>query len=702
MTWTNQPAALATNYDTLEHTGTSTTNFEVDFTDMVNGWKNYEYLNYGIILRWYNDGSGGSASAKSFYSSDYSADTTKRPRLIITYVVPEVDTIYPDKDAMINSAAPTTNYGSYSYFTAARVTNIKVPYTYRSLIQTTLGNVPSGSKIIAANLYLDGVTHAGSNASYLKRITGSWDETTITWNTILSTTTTGQISIPASTSSSQNYIVWVKDFFQGWLDGDYSNNGLYLYLQDESVTGANALQFASSDYATQSMRPFIIVSYVPPISITSSSTSVNLADTTTGGAEIDISGGISPYEILWSNGDTADSISNLWSGQYHFTITDVLDTVYYDSLYVLNDAVWTNLTSAEINSDTIVSTDHATGWNSGASSRNRLKTNEEGLVKYKVIESNYSSVDRYLGLAEIDDGPGTANIDYAIFFDNDKAKIYENGSLISNTGTYTVNDIFYLKRESGKIRYYKNTTMLREVSTDVSKELIIDVSFYNTGSYFANIESSFTDFPLLSINTSSIENIYDYHVIGNGIDETLTCGTKEIFWMDRILPDSTEIFDIEMVEEGEDTVFFKFDMNSDYVISDLRILIDSAGIIDTIYVDSSFFQIINNSELALYQDDTSDLKENIIPIYPLLESGLLLSPNGDSNYDTMVVFGTEDVTDYSFTVFDMEDNTIFTTTNKSQSWNGRDGSQQLVDPGTYKFEIEADNQVMTGLFLVEY
>src|SRR5690554_8199250 len=41
-----------------------------------------------------------------------------------------------------------------------------------------------------------------------------------------------------------------------------------------------------------------------------------------GSATVNPSGGVVPYSVLWSTGDTGNSISNLIAGQYSVTITD--------------------------------------------------------------------------------------------------------------------------------------------------------------------------------------------------------------------------------------------------------------------------------------------------------------------------------------------------------------------------------------------
>ena len=58
----------------------------------------------------------------------------------------------------------------------------------------------------------------------------------------------------------------------------------------------------------------------PTIDLTvNNASSATAAD---GSASITISGGISPYEVLWSNGSTENSVSGLTPGSYSVMVTD--------------------------------------------------------------------------------------------------------------------------------------------------------------------------------------------------------------------------------------------------------------------------------------------------------------------------------------------------------------------------------------------
>ena len=179
------------------------------------------------------------------------------------------------KDAVVlNYSAGTyntTNYGDtkdfYSWSWTWEGGN---PVDERSLIQFDLSTMPKGAKIISANLtlYADNFTGinikghnrvSNSNASYLKRITSSWEENKVTWNTQPSTTSINQITLPKSTSGGQDYVVNVTSHVADMYQNPDSNHGFMLQLIKEMRYAG--LFFASSDHPNPALRPKLEIRY---------------------------------------------------------------------------------------------------------------------------------------------------------------------------------------------------------------------------------------------------------------------------------------------------------------------------------------------------------------------------------------------------------------------------------------------------------
>jgi len=174
----------------------------------------------------------------------------------------EVVSLFPDKDAYVISLNPNTNKGASTVIMAAAWTSGGTTFYERSFIHFNLVSIPENAVITGATLQLNNAvglsygTQYGENGSYLQRVNSSWSETTITWNNQPPATSTGQVVLPKSTSTTQNYIVDITAFVQGWVNGTFANNGVLLKLQNEAKY--RRMYFRSSEHA---LSPVLKVSY---------------------------------------------------------------------------------------------------------------------------------------------------------------------------------------------------------------------------------------------------------------------------------------------------------------------------------------------------------------------------------------------------------------------------------------------------------
>jgi len=81
VTWNTQPGNNSQYAAFLENSRTPVQNYEVDITDIVQGWINGEYENHGLLLMLQNE---ASTASLSFGSSDYS-NSAKHPKVNIAY-----------------------------------------------------------------------------------------------------------------------------------------------------------------------------------------------------------------------------------------------------------------------------------------------------------------------------------------------------------------------------------------------------------------------------------------------------------------------------------------------------------------------------------------------------------------------------------------------------------------------------------------
>jgi len=179
--------------------------------------------------------------------------------------------------AEISSNQPALNFDGSAYqdFDDAQWTSGGTPFESRGLLKYNLSAIPVGSLIVSASLSLYADTassqsypgqpmYGTSNASYISRVTSAWNPATVTWNTQPTASTTGQILLPQSTSSLENYLnIDISSFAQAWVDTPGSNYGIVLKLITQNYY--NCMLFCSSGYRVTSKRPKLEICYIPTV-----------------------------------------------------------------------------------------------------------------------------------------------------------------------------------------------------------------------------------------------------------------------------------------------------------------------------------------------------------------------------------------------------------------------------------------------------
>lgn len=217
--------------------------------------------------------------------------------------------------------------------------------------------------------------------------------------------------------------------------------------------------------------------------------------TTAGEIDIAISGGIPPYTVSWNNGIyLVEDLTNIEPGVYDLEITDSIGDIKTVSYNVLYHIEWENMTLVSYDevSKTLQCTRSGGGWNaSGASSVNRLNSNTDGFVEYVIHQTGYRP--RMFGLTK-DNSPNSSysTIDYAWYVIGGNLQIYESGSNRGNFGSSTSGLNLKVAREGNVIKYYKDGIEVRQVSTDATKEMVVDVALYNNGGELKDVLSSFS------------------------------------------------------------------------------------------------------------------------------------------------------------------------------------------------------------------
>ena len=140
------------------------------------------------------------------------------------------------------------------------------------LMRFIVDDIPVGSEIVSATLYLysdpsqtsthsieSNCTTSGSNACYVERVTEPWDDLTVTWNTMPTSTTEGRLLLPISTSITENIEINITNMVQKWVNNPSNNYGVKFFLQTESPYRARS--YASMEHSNTLIRPKLIISY---------------------------------------------------------------------------------------------------------------------------------------------------------------------------------------------------------------------------------------------------------------------------------------------------------------------------------------------------------------------------------------------------------------------------------------------------------
>lgn len=161
-------------------------------------------------------------------------------------------------------------------------------------------NVPAGSGLVLTWDSIRDISCAGGSDGYLQpMVSGGTAPYSFSWNTNSSTPSLGNLS-------AGTYILTVTDAF-----GCTENIGHDIVEPDSLVLNLNSIKDPSCHNAFD------------------------------GAIHVGISGGIAPYDILWSTSDTSSTLNNLPSGNYGITVTDSRGCSLSSSYKLSNpDSLW--------------------------------------------------------------------------------------------------------------------------------------------------------------------------------------------------------------------------------------------------------------------------------------------------------------------------------------------------------------------------
>ncbi len=158
--------------------------------------------------------------------------------------------IYSTKSTYINSYYGTSNYGS----SADLLIGLSGSYSMHGLIEFDLTNCPSSFSKAELKLNCYQLVSGGENNAKVERITASWNEATVTYNTKpASTGNYGTFDLSSTGVLTHDITTLVKE----WKAGTYNNYGLIILGQSPDNERYSKLR--SDDYETEADRPRLII-----------------------------------------------------------------------------------------------------------------------------------------------------------------------------------------------------------------------------------------------------------------------------------------------------------------------------------------------------------------------------------------------------------------------------------------------------------
>lgn len=179
-------------------------------------------------------------------------------------------TLNPTQDTYVQSINPDVNYGKSEDMLLGKGTYFGLGFV-RGLVQFDLSSLPTNPELITSatlSLYQYRTeAAAGGLPVDVKRITGTWSQTTVTWN-FHPTYDDAKVWASASVGDSfyTGWINWdVLDLVKNQVSGQTTHYGWLLKFYMEITAGASRLgYFHTMDYtANPERRPKLVVDYVP-------------------------------------------------------------------------------------------------------------------------------------------------------------------------------------------------------------------------------------------------------------------------------------------------------------------------------------------------------------------------------------------------------------------------------------------------------
>jgi hypothetical protein len=154
------------------------------------------------------------------------------------------------QDTWVDKTNPSTSYAADTALNIRPTSGVDK----RALVAFDLSNIPPGSTVTGAALYLT-VTAGGNYGVQFYPITASWAET-VTWTAQPAYDATSAGTITLTTTACTRVASFSASLVSAWINDPSTNYGVYLF----PPSGAGQAAFSSREGTS---APVLVVNYIP-------------------------------------------------------------------------------------------------------------------------------------------------------------------------------------------------------------------------------------------------------------------------------------------------------------------------------------------------------------------------------------------------------------------------------------------------------
>lgn len=162
-------------------------------------------------------------------------------------------TINANADATVLQTGASSNYGSASNLTIVGVSSMRELF-----VNFDLSAIPNTARINSAVVILRMYSNNGSGTIFAERVTSSWAESTVTWNTRPSVVANTDGSVATGTTNNVDINVPVTSIVKSWFESGTARYGIKFW---SSTSATNYFRSKESAAPNDLYNPRLYVDY---------------------------------------------------------------------------------------------------------------------------------------------------------------------------------------------------------------------------------------------------------------------------------------------------------------------------------------------------------------------------------------------------------------------------------------------------------